>query len=59
MPEVLAFIAREKLDGLGCGLIDICLLASALITPGATLWTLDHRLAGLAGRLGVAHSPVH
>lgn len=55
--EVLAFIEDKQLYGLGCGLIDIHLLASTLITPGATLWTLDRRLAGLAARFGVAHSP--
>jgi hypothetical protein len=36
----------------------MCLLASTLITPAATLWTLDKRLAELAQRFGVAHSPV-
>ena len=49
---------REKLYGLGCGLVDMCLLASTLITPAAALWTLDKRLAELAHRFGVAHSPV-
>jgi hypothetical protein len=50
--EVRAFVEREKLFGLGCGLVDLTLLASTLITPGALLWTLDKRLAGLATRLG-------
>src|SRR5260364_294087 len=31
--EVKAFIEREKLYGLGCGLVDMALLASALMTP--------------------------
>jgi predicted nucleic acid-binding protein len=53
--EVMAFIEREKLYGLGCGLVDLALLASALITPSAELWTLDKRLADLAGRFGVAY----
>jgi len=58
--EVLAFVEREKLYGLGCGLVDITLLASALITPGARLWTLDKRLAELAARFGIAHAlPLH
>jgi predicted nucleic acid-binding protein len=56
MSEVLEFIEREKLYGFGCGLVDITLLASALITPGAKLWTLDKRLANLAERFGIAHS---
>lgn len=55
--EVMAFIEREKLYGLGCGLVDMSLLASTLITPGAELWTLDKRLADLAERFAVAHRP--
>jgi len=58
LPEVMAFIEREKLYGLGCGLVDITLLASTLITPGAELWTLDKRLAGLAGRFDVAYQAI-
>lgn len=56
--EVLAFIEREKLYGLGCGLVDMTLLASTLITPGAELWTLDKRLADLAERFAIAHRPM-
>jgi hypothetical protein len=33
--EVMEFIERGKLYGLGCGLVDMALLASALITPNA------------------------
>jgi predicted nucleic acid-binding protein len=55
--EVMKFIEHEKLYGLGCGLVDMALLASTLITPGTELWTLDKRLADLAGRFGVAHQP--
>lgn len=51
--EVVDFIEREALYGLGCGLVDLSLLASTLITPGARLWTLDRRLAALAARFGV------
>lgn len=53
--EVMEFIEREKLYGLGCGLVDMVLLASTLITPGVELWTLDRRLAELAERFGVMH----
>lgn len=56
--EVLELIEREKLYGQGCGLVDMVLLASTLITPAAQLWTLDQRLAALAARFGVAHAPV-
>lgn len=59
MTEVMVFIENEKLYGSGCGLVDITLLASAMITPGAKLWTLDKRLANLAARLNVSYQPVH
>jgi predicted nucleic acid-binding protein len=52
--ELRELIEREKLFGLGCGLVDLTLLASTLITPGARLWTLDRRLAALSARFGVA-----
>ena len=55
MSELMAFIEREKLYGLGCGLVDLALLASACITPDAKLWTLDKSLAGLANRMGVEY----
>jgi predicted nucleic acid-binding protein len=55
LSEVMEFIEREKLYGLGCGLVDMALLASTLITPGAELWTLDKRLADLAGSFGAAY----
>jgi predicted nucleic acid-binding protein len=55
LSEIMTFIEREELYGLGCGLVDMALLASTLITPGALLWTLDRRLAGLAERFGAAY----
>ena len=58
LSETMDFIEREKLYGLGCGLIDMLLLASTLLTPNAKLWTLDKRLAGLADRFGVLYSPL-
>lgn len=57
LSEVMEFIEREKLYGLGCGLVDMALLASTLITPGAELWTLDKRLLELAGHFGATHRP--
>jgi len=53
LQELEEFIERNALFGLGCGLIDLQLLASVLITPGAKLWTLDKRLAKLAERFRV------
>lgn len=55
LPEVVDFIEREKLYGQGCGLVDMVLLASTLITPGTQLWTLDKRLGALSDRFGVMH----
>jgi predicted nucleic acid-binding protein len=55
MTEVLDFVEMERLYGLGCGLIDVTLLMSTLITPGATLMTVDNRLAALAKRFKVLH----
>ncbi|MEJ7137482.1 type II toxin-antitoxin system VapC family toxin [Amphibiibacter pelophylacis] len=51
--EVLLLVEREKLYGQGCGLIDLMLLASVLLLPGARLWTLDRRLSVLTQRFGV------
>lgn len=56
--EVLALIERERLYGLGCGLVDITLLTSALLKPGVKLWTLDQRLDRLAERFGIQHRPL-
>jgi len=55
LQEVMDFIEREKLYGLGCGLVDMCLLASTLITPDTQLWTLDKHLADMAERFGAAY----
>lgn len=52
--EALALIDKEQLHDSGCGAIDIALLASTILTPGALLWTLDKNLNALASRLGVA-----
>jgi hypothetical protein len=54
LDEVRSFIEREQLYGLGCGVVDLALLAATLLTPGARLWSLDRRLAQLAQRFGVA-----
>lgn len=55
--EVVAFVERERLYGRGCGLVDLILLASTLMTLGALLWTVDKRLADLAEPLGVLYRP--
>ncbi|CAN5206702.1 PIN domain-containing protein [soil metagenome] len=55
--EVLTFVEKERLYGRGYGLIDLTLLASVILTPGAELWSLDRRLTVLAERYGVLHRP--
>lgn len=57
--EVLGFMGSHALHGLGIGYVDVCLLASARLTPGCVLWTLDKRLAAAAARLGVAAGALH
>lgn len=56
LKEVMVFLEKEKLYGLGCGLVDLMLLASTLITPGAFFCTLDKRLDALAQRFAIAYS---
>lgn len=53
--ETMALIESKHLYGLGCGLVDMLLLASTLLTEGAELWTLDKRLNAIAERVGVQH----
>ena len=60
LSEVMTFIENEKLYGLGCGLVDMSLLASTLLTPDTQIWTLDKRLLQFATRFRVAYvSYVH
>ena len=55
--ETVGLIERERLYGRGCGLVDLLLLASTMLTPGAALWTLYRRLAELAEPLAALHRP--
>ena len=54
--EVLTFIERHGLQGRGMGYVDVHLLASVALMPGARLWTRDARLRKTAGLLGCAHA---
>jgi predicted nucleic acid-binding protein len=51
--EVVRLIEQRDLTGCGIGYVDAGLLASALLTADARLWTRDGRLATVAGHLGV------
>jgi predicted nucleic acid-binding protein len=55
--EVADFLEREHLYGFGCGIVDMLLLASTLVTPNAKLWTLDKKLSALAERFDVCYRP--
>lgn len=52
--EALYFIDQHELMGKGIGYIDVHLLAAVILKAGTTLWTLDKRLAQIAGKLGCA-----
>ncbi len=51
--EVMGFIGRQRLFGIGIGYVDAHLLAAVRLSPGASLWTRDKRLAAAASGLGV------
>ncbi len=57
LAEVIAFVEAAQLYGNGCGLVDLSLLASVRITPGAMIWTLDKNLGALAHQYGVRYEP--
>jgi predicted nucleic acid-binding protein len=52
--EVLGFIERQNLSGRGIGYVDAHLLAAVRLTEGASLWTRDKRLHGVAEALSLA-----
>ena len=52
--EILHFIDRNTLFGLGIGYVDAHLLAAARLMAGTSLWTRDKRLHDAAERLGMA-----
>ena len=53
--EVLDFIERNALFGLGIGYVDAHLLAAVGLTSGASLLTRDNRLAAAAEQLSRRH----
>ncbi|HDH10771.1 MAG TPA: type II toxin-antitoxin system VapC family toxin [Nitrospirae bacterium] len=52
--EILAFIENKKLMGIGIGLIDVHLLASALLS-NFPLWTTDKRLRTTASKFNILY----
>jgi predicted nucleic acid-binding protein len=59
--EILEFIERHELFGLGGGYVEAQLLAATRLTDDALLWTRDRRLREAAERVGIAFhaSPSH
>lgn len=55
--EILQFISRNKLSGLGIGYVDAHLLAATQLTPFASFWTRDKRLAKVAETLRISYQP--
>jgi predicted nucleic acid-binding protein len=53
MSEVRSLIAAHHLYGLGIGVTDAHLIASAMINAPALLWTRDKPLRRVAERLGI------
>ena len=52
--EVIDFIERYRLFGVGIGYVDAHLLAAVKLTTDAMVWTRDRRFASAASRLNVA-----
>jgi predicted nucleic acid-binding protein len=51
---VLELLERRKLMGQGLGIVDVRLLASAMLGGDVVLWTADRRLAEVGRALGIA-----
>ena len=54
--ELLQLVQARALSGRGLSMVDAHLLGSALLTPGAQLWTRDKRLGSACRAAGVAFS---
>jgi predicted nucleic acid-binding protein len=55
--DVLFLIEERELWGKGVQWNDILVLASAMLTPGLTLWTQDKRLQTVAREVGISFDP--
>ncbi len=54
--EALAFIELHTIMGRGIGYVHVHLVASAALAPECQLWTLDKRLAAVAGSSKLRYS---
>ena len=57
--EVLRFVDREALFGVGIGYVDAHLLTATRLTADATFWTRDRRLQAAAEKLSLAARLFH
>jgi len=55
--ELLTLLDARQLYGRGCGFVDLSLLASALLSEGTQIWTLDKKFEQLAIEVNRAFSP--
>lgn len=55
--QVLEFIDRHRLMGIGIGYIDAHLLTATTLASPARIWTRDKRLATVAARLNLTPQP--
>lgn len=55
--EFLAMMEARQLYGRGCGYVDICVLASALLSEKTFIWTMDRRFEILAAEVNRAYRP--
>ena len=55
--EILEFINKNKLYGLGVGYIDIHLIASTLL-DGLKIWSKDKSLISVAEQFNIVYNPI-
>ena len=57
--ELLTFIERRRLQGRGCGFVDLGLMASTMLGDSVSIWTLDKRLDAIAVELRRSYRQVN
>jgi hypothetical protein len=55
--ELLTLVQHRHLNGSPCAFVDKSLLASTLLSDKTLIWTMDKRLALVAGELNRAYRP--
>lgn len=55
--EILAMMDVRQLYGRGCGYVDMCLLASALLSERTLIWTMDKRFELLVSEANRVYRP--